>query len=204
MIIDEMTTTDKIEYYKKLLELERLTLTSVTEQRNKLKRELTENCKRYEIACETAAKMHAAAVGETNDPNLTNPVQDILDLRRERDITQKALFSAVEDYEKAVEQRDEAVNNYETAVLREHRMQEQRDRLADELDALKQSMLDLSHPNMQLLLEERKEAREQRDRLAEELKEAQNAIEMMLKDSSCRRIPACTKEQLAAVKGGQS
>ena len=43
----------------------------------------------------------------------------------------------------------------------------------------------------------------QRDRLAEELKEAQDAIEMMLKDSSCRRIPACTKEQLAAVKGGE-
>jgi len=34
MIIDEMTTTDKIEYYKKLLELERRTLASVTEQRD--------------------------------------------------------------------------------------------------------------------------------------------------------------------------
>jgi hypothetical protein len=45
------------------------------------------------------------------------------------------------------------------------------------------------------------EAEEQRDRLAEELKEAQDAIEMMLRDSSCRRIPACTEEQLAAVKG---
>jgi transcriptional regulator NrdR family protein len=43
---------------------------------------------------------------------------------------------------------------------------------------------------------------EQRDRLAEELKEAQNAIEMMLRDSSCRRIPAYTEEQLAAVEGG--
>jgi chromosome segregation ATPase len=42
---------------------------------------------------------------------------------------------------------------------------------------------------------------EQRDRLAEELKEAQNAIEMMLRDSSCRRIPAYTEEQLTAVKG---
>jgi hypothetical protein len=42
---------------------------------------------------------------------------------------------------------------------------------------------------------------EQRDRLAEELKEAQDAIEMMLRDSSCRRIPAYTEEQLAAVKG---
>ncbi len=36
---------------------------------------------------------------------------------------------------------------------------------------------------------------EQRDR-------AQDAIEMMLRDSSCRRIPAYTEEQLAAVKGG--
>ena len=43
---------------------------------------------------------------------------------------------------------------------------EQRDRLAEEFDALKQSILDLSHPNMKLLLEERNEAREQRDRLA--------------------------------------
>jgi hypothetical protein len=47
-----------------------------------------------------------------------------------------------------------------------------------------------------------RELTEQRDRLAEELKEAQNAIEMMLRDSSCRRIPAYTEEQLAAVKGG--
>jgi hypothetical protein len=44
---------------------------------------------------------------------------------------------------------------------------------------------------------------EQRDRLVEELKEAQDAIEMMLRDSSCRRIPAYTEEQLAAVEGGQ-
>jgi hypothetical protein len=73
---------------------------------------------------------------------------------------------------KLEQQRDEAVNNYETAVLREHRMQEQ-------LDTLKESILDLSHPNMQLLLEERNKAvnnyetavlhghrmQEQRDRL---------------------------------------
>jgi hypothetical protein len=43
---------------------------------------------------------------------------------------------------------------------------------------------------------------EQRDTLAEELKEAQDAIEMMLNDSACRRIAAYTKKQLAAVKGG--
>ena len=33
-------------------------------------------------------------------------------------------------------ERDEAVNNYETSVLREHRMQEQRDRLAEALREL--------------------------------------------------------------------
>ncbi len=43
--------------------------------------------------------------------------------------------------------------------------------------------------------------RASRDRLAEELKEAQDAIEMMLRDSSCRRIPAYTKEQLTAMEG---
>jgi hypothetical protein len=42
---------------------------------------------------------------------------------------------------------------------------------------------------------------EQRDRLAGELKEAQDAIEIMLNDSACRRIAAYTKKQLAAVKG---
>jgi hypothetical protein len=33
-------------------------------------------------------------------------------------------------------ERDEAVNNYETAALREHRMQEQRDRLAEAAHAV--------------------------------------------------------------------
>jgi hypothetical protein len=37
----------------------------------------------YDAAVEIAAKMHAAAVGENDKPNLVNPVQDILDLRRE-------------------------------------------------------------------------------------------------------------------------
>ena len=40
MIIDGMTATDKIEYYKKLLELERRTLESVTEQRDRLAKAL--------------------------------------------------------------------------------------------------------------------------------------------------------------------
>jgi len=44
MIIDAMTATDKIEYYKKLLELERRTLESVTEQRDRLAEALRELC----------------------------------------------------------------------------------------------------------------------------------------------------------------
>jgi|688.fasta_scaffold724223_2 hypothetical protein len=44
---------------------------------------------------------------------------------------------------------------------------------------------------------------EQRDKLAEELKEAQDAISLMLKDSSCRTIPRYTKEQLNIVTGEQ-
>jgi transposase-like protein len=54
---------------------------------------------------------------------------------------------------------------------------------------------------MQELERELATVAEQRDRLAEELKEAQNAIEMMLRDSSCRRIPAYTKENLIIQTG---
>jgi hypothetical protein len=42
---------------------------------------------------------------------------------------------------------------------------------------------------------------EQRDKLAEELKEAQDAIGLMLKDSSCRTIPRYTKENLIIQTG---
>jgi chaperonin cofactor prefoldin len=54
---------------------------------------------------------------------------------------------------------------------------------------------------MQELERELASVTEQRDRLAEELKEAQNAIEMMLRDSSCRRIPAYTEENLIIQTG---
>jgi uncharacterized protein YhaN len=42
---------------------------------------------------------------------------------------------------------------------------------------------------------------EQRDKLAEELKEAQDAIGLMLKDSSCCTIPRYTKENLIIQTG---
>lgn len=72
-----------------------------------------------------------------------------------------------------------------------YELREQRDRLLEEREQWRMSSVC-------------RELREQRDRLAEELKEAQNAIEMMLRDSSCRRIPAYTEEQLTAVKGGNN
>ena len=51
---------------------------------NKLECELAEARELYETACETAAKMHAAAVGEIKGPHI-DPVQDIAVLRRERE-----------------------------------------------------------------------------------------------------------------------
>jgi chromosome segregation ATPase len=73
-----------------------------------------------------------------------NLEQKLAAVTEQRDTAQKALFSAVEDYEKAIEQRD---------------------------------------------------------KLAEELKEAQDAIGLMLKDSSCRTIPRYTKENLIIQTG---
>jgi hypothetical protein len=83
----------------------------------------------------------------------------------------------------------------ESAVL----IIEQRDRLAEEIENLKASGIHTCHDQCKRPM---CAMRRQRDMLAEELKEAQNAIEMMLRDSSCRRIPAYTEEQLAAVEGG--
>jgi chromosome segregation ATPase len=105
---------------------------------------------------------------------------------------------------------------HEGLLLAAMRVTEQRDRLLEEREQWRMSSVcrELSE-QLDRLAEQKEsnhkvpiaigrmfyEAREQRDRLAGELKEAQDAIEMMLRDSSCRRIPAYTKKQLAAVKG---
>jgi hypothetical protein len=103
-------------------------------------------------------------------------------------------------------------------------LERERDRLAEELDALKQSMLDLSHPNMKLLLEERNEARtssvcthgtttasaqgwalkheavtEQRDRLAEALRIVMADYRLDGRVSAEADLLAC--DALAAVEG---
>jgi chromosome segregation ATPase len=77
---------------------------------------------------------------------------------------------------------------------------EQRDRLAEKLNESEEEY-GLWWAQKRIAREERDDAREQRDRLAGELKEAQDAIEMMLNDSACRRIAAYSKKQLAAVEG---
>jgi hypothetical protein len=74
-----------------------------------------------------------------------------------------------------LEERDKAVNNYETAVLREHRMQEQRDRLADELNEWKTltgwggtpEIINDFIKGQQSRIYAAQEAEEQRDRLME-------------------------------------
>jgi len=49
------------------------------------------------------------------------------------DWTPREVYELREKLSAVTGERDEAVNNYETAVLREHRMQEQRDKLAEAL-----------------------------------------------------------------------
>ena len=123
-------------------------------------------------------------------------------------------------HEDAYRELEEEAERYR---LEANAMMMQRDRLDRKLDEalsdleFRRDLFKLQEQQLNDVRAEHNEAREtaeryrleansmmmQRDRLAEELKEAQDAIEMMLKDSSCRRIPACTKEQLAAVKGGE-
>jgi hypothetical protein len=70
MIIDGMTTTDKIEYYKKLLELERLTLAAVTEQRDRLAEVLNDLWHHYSLtgaAYELIEKALAAVKGGSDE-----------------------------------------------------------------------------------------------------------------------------------------
>lgn len=123
-------------------------LAAVTEERDTIR-------KLYNIAVEIAAKMHAAAVGETDDPNLTNPVQDILDLRRELDTAQKALSSVVEDHEKAVDR----IDRWQNQARRERDENIKREERERSLER------ELTSARCQIA-----EAIEQRDRLAEAAK----------------------------------
>jgi chromosome segregation ATPase len=79
MIIDAMTATGKIEYYKKLLELERRTLESVTEQRDRLATEVTE------------ARAETTRTREFMDHGFKVAKEEITELREQRDRLAEAL-----------------------------------------------------------------------------------------------------------------
>ena len=70
--------------------------------------------------------------------NLASIVAAILK-RDGRDVFDMSAIDRLAELHTAERQRDEAVNDYETAVLREHRVQEQRDRLAEALDRLERT-----------------------------------------------------------------
>ena len=78
MIIDEMTTTDKIEYYKNLLKLEQTTLESVTEQRDRLATEVTE------------ARAETTRTREFMDHGFKVAKEEITELREQRDMLEEA------------------------------------------------------------------------------------------------------------------
>lgn len=104
-------------------------------------------------------------------------------------------FVPVKTAHKLERERNEAVNNYETAVLREHRMQEQRDRLAEERDELK-SKYRTHHDEAERITKQIAAVTEQRDRLAKAL---DKVIDPRCSDRE-KFIHAA--EALAAVKGG--
>jgi Na+/phosphate symporter len=59
--------------------------------------------------------------------------RELVETKENLKITQDAWIQAKAERAEAARERDEAVNDYETAVLREHRMQEQRDVLVEAL-----------------------------------------------------------------------
>lgn len=81
-----------------------------------------------------------------------------------------------------------------------YELREQRDRLAEALKDFEYER-DEERAEVEKLKREVINWKTAHDIAIEQRDRAQDAIEMMLRDSSCRRIPAYTEEQLAAVKG---
>jgi hypothetical protein len=68
------------------------------------------------------------------------------------------------------------IKGQQSRIYAAQKAEEQRDRLAEELDGLKRSILDLSHPNMKFLLEERNKAQAELD---EERKEGEEQARLL-------------------------
>jgi hypothetical protein len=153
----------------------------------------------------------AAVTEQRNETshNLASIVAAILK-RDSRDVFDMSATDRLAELHAAERQRNEAVDNYETAVLREHRMQEQRDEALSDLKITQEAWIQAKVERVEAL-RERDEAREtaeryrleanammmQRDRLAEAIRKHRDELELTSGDSVDRIL----WNALAAVKG---
>jgi chromosome segregation ATPase len=138
------------------------------------------------------------------------------EIERERALANEAIAT----WKKTREERDAALIGYnecratiedarralgatahEGPLLAAMRVTYQRDRLAEALKDFEYER-DEERAEVEKLKREVINWKTAHDIAIEQRDRAQDAIEMMLKDSACRRIAAYTKKQLAAVKGG--
>jgi hypothetical protein len=82
MIIDQMREADRIEYMENLLNLERITLESVTEQRDRLATEVTE------------ARAETTRTREFMDHGFKVAKEEITELREQRDMLEEVIKAA--------------------------------------------------------------------------------------------------------------
>jgi hypothetical protein len=94
--------------------------------------------------------------------NLASIVAAILK-RDGRDVFDISATDRLAELHAAERQRDEAINNYETAVLREHRMQEQRDEALSDLE-FRRELYKVQEVYLEKAREERDELRETAER----------------------------------------
>jgi len=94
--------------------------------------------------------------------NLASIVAAILK-RDGRDVFDMSVIDRLAELHAAERQRNEAVDNYETAVLREHRMQEQRDEALSDLKITQEAWIQAKVERVEAL-RERDEARETAER----------------------------------------
>jgi hypothetical protein len=114
----------------------------------------------YYVPAEIASELERQR-NETSH-NLASIVAAILK-RDGRDVFDMSATDRLAELHAAERQRNEAVDNYETAVLREHRMQEQRDEALSDLKITQEAWIQAKVERVEAL-RERDEARETAER----------------------------------------
>lgn len=97
IIFDQITEANRIEHLENLLKVTQITLESVTEQRDEVRADLEFRRGLFQLQEQQLNDVRAERDGLG---------RDLSAVKEQRDTAQKALFSAVDDYEKAIEQRD--------------------------------------------------------------------------------------------------